>query len=81
MSNKKICVLLRFQSFPCVKLFFLTIKVMFIQGALKNISGLLWKIQGRFKDIPQFFHFQGLFKACANHGKGRAVRITRTFSD
>ena len=43
--------------------FFLTMKVIFIQGALKNIQGLLWKIQGRFKDIPQFFNFQGLFKA------------------
>ena len=34
----------------------------FIQGALNNIQGLLWKIQGLFKDIPQFFNFQGLFK-------------------
>ena len=35
-------------------------KVIFIQGAFKNIEGL-------FKDIPQFFNFQGLFKACVNH--------------
>ena len=55
---------------------FLT-KVIFIQGAFKNIQGPLWKIQGLFKDIPQLFNFQGLFKdmtffqglfkACANH--------------
>ena len=38
-------------------------KVSFIhQGALKNIQGLLWHIQGFFTDIPQFFNFQGLFK-------------------
>ena len=42
-------------------------KVIFIQGAFKNIQALLWKIQGLFKDIPQFFNFQGLFKACVNH--------------
>ena len=38
--------------------FFLT-EVIFIQGAFKNIQELLWKIQGLFKDIPQFFNFQG----------------------
>ena len=32
-----------------------------------NIQALLWKIQGLFKDIPQFFNFQGLFKTCVNH--------------
>ena len=47
---------------PLRKTFFL-MKVIFIQGAFKNIQGLLWKIQGLFKDIPQlFFNFQGLFK-------------------
>ena len=40
---------------------------MFTQGAFKNIQGLLWQIQGLFMDIPQFFNFQGLFKARANH--------------
>ena len=55
---------------------FLT-NIVFIQGAFKNIQGLLWKIQGLFKDIAQFFNFQGLFKdmmlsqglfkACVNH--------------
>ena len=35
----------------CAKPFFLT-KVIFIQGAFKNIQGLLWKIQGLFEDIP-----------------------------
>ena len=39
---------------------FLT-NIIFIQGAFKNIQGLLWKIQGIFKDIAQFFIFQGLF--------------------
>ena len=48
-------------SFLCTKHFFL-MKVIFIQGAFKNIQGLLWKIQGLPKDIPQFFNFQGLFK-------------------
>ena len=38
----------------------------FIQVAFKNIQGLLSKIQGLFKDILQFFNFQGLFKARAN---------------
>ena len=50
-------------------------KVIFIQGAFKNIQGLLWKIQGLFKDIPQYYFsifkdmtlFQGLFKAHVNH--------------
>ena len=40
---------------------FLT-NIIFIQGAFKNIQGLLWKIHGIFKDIAQFFIFQGLFK-------------------
>ena len=55
--TKTICVLLCFQSFLCAKQFFLT-RVIFIQGAFKNIQGLLWKIQGLLKDIPQFFSFQ-----------------------
>ena len=59
--TKTICVLLCFQSFLCAKQFFLT-RVIFIQGAFKNIQGLLWKIQGLLKDIPQFFSFQRLFK-------------------
>ena len=36
---------------------FLTM-VIVIQGTLKNIQGLLWKIHGLFKDIPQVFNFQ-----------------------
>ena len=39
--------------FPFRKTLCLT-KVIFIQGAFKNIQGL-------FKDIPQFFNFQRLF--------------------
>ena len=42
-------------------------KVIFIQGAFKNTQGLLWKIQGLFKDTPQFFNFQKFFKARVNH--------------
>ena len=34
---------------------FFKMKVIFIQGAFKNIQGLLWKIQGLFKDIPQYY--------------------------
>ena len=45
-------------------------KVIFIQGAFKNIQELMWKIQGLFKDIPQIYNFQGLFKARANHDIG-----------
>ena len=62
-----------FQSFLCAKHFFFLTKVIFIQGAFKNNQGLLWKIRGLFKDIQQFFNFQGLFKACANHGVGKEV--------
>ena len=64
----------------CKTCFFLT-RVIFIQGAFKNNQGLLWRIQGLFKDIHQFFNFHGLFKnmmlfqglfmACVNHGVGR----------
>ena len=54
--------------------FFFKTKVIFIQGAFKNIQGLLWKIQGLFTDIQQFSNFQGVFKACANH----AMDNTRT---
>ena len=40
----------------CFVLFFFLPKVSFIQGAFKNYQGL-------FKNIQQFFNFQGLFKA------------------
>ena len=55
-------------------IYFFYTKVIFIQGAFKNIQGLLGKIQGLFTDIQQFSNFQGLFKACANH----AMDNTRT---
>ena len=62
MITKKIFVYCYMLSIiPLRKTFFL-MKVFFIQGAFKNIQGLLWKIQGLFKDIAQFFNFQGLFK-------------------
>ena len=57
----KIHILLCFQIFPLRKTLFL-IRAIFIQGAFKNIQGLLGKIQGLFKDIPQISNFQGLFK-------------------
>ena len=41
----------------CKTFFFFLTKAIFIQGACKNIQGLLWKIQGLFKDILQFFSF------------------------
>ena len=46
--QENFCVLLCFQSFLCAKHSFL-MKVIFIQGALKNIQELLWKFQGLFK--------------------------------
>ena len=58
---KKIYILLCFQIFPLGKTLFL-IRAIYIQGAFKNIQGLLGKIQGLFKDIPQISNFQGLFK-------------------
>ena len=38
-----------------------------IQGPFDKIHGQLGKIQGLFKDLSNFFNFQGLFKACTNH--------------
>ena len=35
-------------------------KVIFTQGALKNIQGFLWKIHGLFKDILHFKVKKGL---------------------
>ena len=65
MITKKICVLLSFNHSFAYN--FLLTKVILIQGAFKNIQGPLWKIQGLFIGIPQFFNFQGLAKARANH--------------
>ena len=66
--QKKLCCCSFNHSFA-QKILYLT-KVIFIQGAFKNIQGLLWKIQGLFKDIRQICNFQGLFKARANHDIG-----------
>ena len=52
-------MLLCFQSFLFPKTLFFLTEVIFIQGAFKSTQELLWKIQGLFKDIPQFFDFQG----------------------
>ena len=59
MITRKICILLCFQSFLLPKTFFFLTEVIFIQEAFKSIQEFLWKIQGLFKDIPQFFNFQG----------------------
>ena len=58
MITKKNCVLLFFSIIPLRKTCFFFHE----GGAFKNIQGLLWKIQGLFKAIPQFFNFPGLFK-------------------
>ena len=55
MITKKICAF----NHSFVQNIFL-IKVIFTQGALKNIQGLLWKIQGLFKDILHFKVKKGL---------------------
>ena len=54
-------------------------KASFIQGAFQHIQGLLWKIQRLFKNIPQFFNFQGLFKALVNHAFPVLNDIERIF--
>ena len=64
--QKKIVCCCSFNHSFAQNILYLT-KVIFIQGAFKNIQGLLWKIQGLFQDIPQICNFQGLFKARANH--------------
>ena len=52
---------LRKTCFVCLFVCFFLTKVSFIQGAFKNYyQGLLWKIQGLFKNIQQFLSFQGL---------------------
>lgn len=55
------CESLSFQSFLSIKQGCFN-EVLFIQGAFNTIQGLLGKIQGLFKDFPEFFNFQGLFK-------------------
>ena len=45
---------------PLHKTFFL-MKVIFIQGAFKNIQGLLWKIQG-LQGYPTIFQFSRTFQ-------------------
>ena len=76
MFHEEHCVLLSFQSFLCSRQRCVN-DVLFIQGPFDKIQGLLAKIQGLFKDLSKFFnfqglfkglmHFQGLFKARANH--------------
>ena len=64
MITKTICVLLCFQSSYAQNILFLT-KVIFIQGAFKNIQGLLCKIQGLVKSCqgyPTIFQFSRTFQ-------------------
>ena len=67
ITRKFLCTSIAVLSIISLRKTFFLMKVIFIQGAFKNIQALLWKIQGLFKDIPQFLNFQGLFKACVNY--------------
>ena len=63
--GKKIRASLCFHAIiPLRKTFFLKRRLFLSKRAFKTIQGLLWQIQGLFKDIPQFFNFQGLCKPC-----------------
>ena len=65
----------------CKTCFFFFNEGYFCSRSFQNNQGLLWRIQGLFEDIHQFFNFQGLFKnmmlfqglfkTCVNHGVGR----------
>ena len=57
ITKKKLCIAVLFNHSSAQNMFFFH-----EGGAFKNIQGLLWKIQGLFKAIPQFFNFPGLFK-------------------
>ena len=73
MITKKICAF----NHSFVQNIFL-IKVIFTQGALKNIQGLLWKIQGLFKDILHFKVKKGLRPLW--YGEGRRHLATLSFA-
>ena len=63
--GKKIRVSLCFHAIiPLRKTFFFKRRLFLSKRAFKTIQGLLWQIQGLFKDIPQFFNFQGPCKPC-----------------
>ena len=63
--DKKIRASLCFHAIiPLRKTFFFKRRLFLSKRAFKTIQGLLWQIQGLFKDIPQFFNFQGLCKPC-----------------
>ena len=59
MTTKKIFLLL---CFPLRKTLFLN-KGYFIQGAFKNIQGLLWKISRTFQGYPTIFQFSRTLQA------------------
>ena len=61
MFHAQNCVLLSFQSFLCARQHCVN-EVLFIQGPVHKIQGLLGKIKGLFKDLSKFFNFQRLFK-------------------
>ena len=74
MITKKICVLLCFQSFLCAKHFFFN-KGSLYSRSFQNIQGLLWKIQGLFKDVPQFSIFKDFLRTwCFFKDFSRPVR-------
>ena len=58
ITKKKLCIAVLFNHSSVQNMFFFFHE----GGAFKIIQGLLWKIQGLFKAIPQFFNFPGLFK-------------------
>ena len=63
--GKKIRVSLCFHAIiPLRKTFVFKRRLFLSKRAFKTIQGLLWQIQGLFKDIPQFFNFQGPCKPC-----------------
>ena len=59
-------------SYCCAFNLFLAQNTFFIEGYFYSRS-FQKRIQGLFKDIPQFSNFQGLFKAHVNHGKERVI--------
>ena len=76
---------------PLRKPFFFNYEGYFYSRSFKKYSRTSEENSRTFQGYPTIFQFsmtfQGrddfsrTFKACANHGKGEAVRITRTFSD
>ena len=64
---------------PLCKTIFL-MKVIFTQGALKNIQGLLWKIHGLFKDILHFKVKKGLRPIWYGEGRRHLATLSLAWS-